>query len=185
MKAAGRGPRSPVELMRGLAGLGLAGFGGVGPQAYHFFVERLGWLDADEFAERYSLAQALPGANVVNLCAIVGDTFFGPVGAAAAVAAITVPPLIIAVAAASAVAHLARAPHVASAEAAVVAASAGLLFATAYRVLATVRHLRLGALVLAASVMTAVVSHVLSMPIATLIAIAAGWAIVMVKPAAP
>jgi chromate transport protein ChrA len=46
------------------ARLGLFGFGGVGPQGYHYFVKRSNWLGDEEFAELFSIAQALPGANV-------------------------------------------------------------------------------------------------------------------------
>ncbi len=183
MKPEYHAPRSLAALMLGLAGLGLAGFGGVGPQAYHFFVVRKAWLDADAFAECLSLAQALPGANIVNLCAILGDAWFGPAGAIAAVAAITVPPLVIAVSVASALTRIARAPHLASAEAAVVAASAGLLIATAYRIMSTIRHLGGVAVVLAASLTLVVAFHGLSMPLATLLAIALAWIIALAKPA--
>jgi chromate transporter len=168
-----------------LARLGVLGFGGVGPQAYHVFVERSGWLSPEEFAENLSLAQALPGANVVNLCAIVGDRWFGPAGALAAVAAITVPPLAIVLLAASAVARIEHAPRFIGAECAVVAASAGLIFATAYRVFSTVVRRRAAGLTIGAAVAAAILSHVLSMPAATVLAVAAGIAIdTLTRPAA-
>lgn len=166
-----------LSMVKELARLGIFGFGGVGPQAYHHFVERCGWLSAEEFAERFSVAQALPGANVVNLCAIVGDEWFGPPGAIAAVSAITVPPLIVVLVAASALAHVAHAPRLIAAECAVVAASAGLILATAYRIMTTIARRRLVAAGLAASVALGVGLHVVSMPVATICALAAGIAI--------
>jgi chromate transporter len=159
-----------------LARFALFGFGGVGPQAFHFFVEDTGWLDADDFAGTFSLAQALPGANVVNLCAIVGDRWFGPVGALAAVCAITVPPLILVIAAATVLAHVTRAPRLLAAESAVVAASAGLILATAYRLFATIIRGRMRAIVIALGVAAAVGVHALSMPLTTLGALGVGVA---------
>ncbi len=50
----------------------LQGFGGVLPVAQHELVERQRWLTKQEFAETLSIAQVLPGPNVVNLCLIVG-----------------------------------------------------------------------------------------------------------------
>ncbi len=161
--------------MAGLARLGALGFGGVGPQAYHVFVERSGWLTDDEFAELLSVAQALPGANVVNLCAICGDRWFGPRGALAATAAITLPPLVIILLAAAALAHVVRSPRLVGAECGVVAASAGLIFATAYRIFTTVARRRAAAVAIAGVLALAVVARVLSMPIATLVALAAGF----------
>jgi chromate transporter len=166
-----------LSMIRELGRLGLFGFGGVGPQAYHYFVERCGWLTADEFAQRFSIAQALPGANVVNLCAIVGDEWFGPLGALAAVSAITVPPLVVVLIAASALAHVAHAPRLIAAECAVVAASAGLILATAYRIMTTIVRRRVVAAGLAVAVALAVGLHVVSMPLATICALAAGIAI--------
>jgi len=163
--------------MAGLARLGLVAFGGVGPQAHHAFVERSGWLDADEFAELYSIAQALPGANVVNLCGICGDRWFGPAGAAAAVAAITVPPLMLVLAAAALLAHVPRSPRLVGAECALVAASAGLILATAYRVFATIARHRATAYTIAAGVAASVALHVLSMPVATVAGLAVGIAV--------
>jgi chromate transporter len=174
---AGTPPRSIVALMAGLARLGIIAFGGVGPQAHHTFVERSGWLDDDEFAELYSIAQALPGANVVNLCGICGDRWFGPAGAAAAVAAITVPPLVLVLVAASLLAHVPRSPRLVGAECALVAASAGLILATAYRVFATIARRRAAAYAIAAAVAASVALHVLSMPAATVAGLAAGIAV--------
>jgi len=179
------GPGNIVSLMLGLARLGILGFGGVGPQAYHFFVEQSGWLTADEFAEGYSLAQALPGANVVNLCAILGDRWFGPFGAIAAVSAITVPPLVVVLIAASALAHVTRAPRFVAAECAVVAASAGLILATAYRVLSTIARRRTIAVGIAGAVAFAVGAHTVSMPIATILAVAVGIGVDFVFGARP
>jgi chromate transporter len=171
------GPPTIAALMLGLARLGLLGFGGVGPQAYHVFVERSRWLSPEEFAEGYGLAQALPGANVVNLCAIMGDRWFGPLGAVAAVGAITVPPLVVVLLAAATIARVGRAPRVVAAEGAIVAASAGLLLATAYRVLTTIARRRVLAAAIAAMVAYVVAAHVANMPVATVVAVGAGWCV--------
>ncbi len=170
-------PRSLAAMLREIARLGLLGFGGVGPQAHHTFVERTRWLGAEEFADALGLAQALPGANVVNLCAIVGDRWFGPAGALAAVAAITVPPLIVVLIAAAAVGRLTHAPRFVAAECAVVAASAGLILATAYRVFATIVRRRTVAALIGGAIAVAVGTHLVAMPAATLAGIAAGFGV--------
>ncbi len=165
-----------LSMVLGLARLGLLGFGGVGPQAYSFFVEQTAWLHADEFAELYSLAQALPGANVVNLCAILGDRWYGPLGALAAVAAITLPPLALVLCLAVGLAHVTRAPRLIAAECGVVVASAGLILATAFRVVATATRRRLLMMCIVISVAFVVTAHVLSMPLATVLGVALGIA---------
>ena len=169
-----RPPGSIGAMVLVLARLGLLGFGGVGPQAYSVFVERARWFDPEEFADALSLAQALPGANVVNLCAIVGDRWFGPLGALAAVGAITVPPLAVVLIAAAALARFTHMPRFVAAECGVVAASAGLIVATAARVFTTIARRRVIAALLAAGIAVAVTAHVLSMPVATIAGLSTG-----------
>jgi len=180
-----RGPRSIAALMAGLARLGLSAFGGVGPQAYHFFVEHSGWLSPADFAECASVAQALPGANVVNMCAILGDRWFGPLGALGAVAAITVPPLALVVAAASLLARVPSAPRFTALECTVVAASAGLILATAYRIFRTIARRRWAAGIIALGIAVAVGASGVGMPVATVVGIAVGLGLDLLGRPAP
>ena len=74
-------PASCAQLFTAFTRLALQGFGGVLPVAQHELVERLGWVDRDEFLRILSVAQVLPGPNVVNLSLMIGDRFFGGVAA--------------------------------------------------------------------------------------------------------
>jgi len=88
-------PASPSQLFRAFNRLGLQGFGGVLPVAQRELVERLGWLTREQFLDLLSLAQVLPGPNIVNLTLMLGDRFFGWRGAMAATAGILLAPLAI------------------------------------------------------------------------------------------
>jgi chromate transporter len=172
------GPPQPTltALAREMARLGLLGFGGVGPQSYHLFVERTRWLSAAEFAELSGVAQALPGANTVNLAAIVGDRWFGASGAALSVCALVLPPTIVALVLAALLAHVSPSPRFVAVECAIVAACAGLILMTAYRVFVTIARRRAAALAIGVVLAAVVASRVVSMPIATVAALAAGIA---------
>lgn len=145
---AASGPRRPrptlLELTIGFAQLGLRGFGGVAGHARQVVVVERRWLDDAEFAELLGLGQALPGANVTNLAAIVGDRSAGPLGAVLAVGAITLPSTVIAVTVAgAAVAIAGHAPRFLAGERAVSSAAAGLVIATgvrAFRAAAITKH---------------------------------------------
>ncbi|MFN2460827.1 MAG: chromate transporter [Candidatus Velthaea sp.] len=58
-------------------------------------VRRRGWLTESEFLELLSVAQIAPGANPVNMAVLVGARVGGPVGAAVAFAAQTLPGFVI------------------------------------------------------------------------------------------
>src|SRR3546814_16533888 len=53
-------------------GVGLSGFGGVLPFARRRLVEQKRWLTPLEITELLSVAQFLPGANVINLTIGIG-----------------------------------------------------------------------------------------------------------------
>ncbi len=72
-----RQPATPLELFWVTSKLALRGFGGVLPWAHRVYVEEQQWLDEKEFSELISLAQVLPGPNVVNLSIAMGDRYFG------------------------------------------------------------------------------------------------------------
>lgn len=88
-------PTSPGELFLAFNRLALQGFGGVLPVAQRELVERLQWLDRAAFVELLSLAQVLPGPNIVNLAVIFGDRCLGWRGAVAALGGLMLAPLTI------------------------------------------------------------------------------------------
>jgi chromate transporter len=86
-------PRSPGELFRVFTRLAMQGFGGVLPVAQRELVDRQRWLTREQFLEMLSVAQVLPGPNIVNLALMIGDRFFAWRGAFAAMAGILLAPL--------------------------------------------------------------------------------------------
>src|SRR5437762_712072 len=69
------------ELFLGFLAIALTGFGGVLPWARIVLVERRRWLSSEQFASDFSLAQFLPGPNILNLSILIGARFHGPLGA--------------------------------------------------------------------------------------------------------
>ena len=88
-------PPALSEIFIAFASISLSGFGGALPWARRMIVERKGWMTAAEFNETFSLAQFLPGPNVVNFSVVFGSRFAGAAGAAAAFFGLMLPPLII------------------------------------------------------------------------------------------
>lgn len=86
-------PGSPTEIFLAFNRLALQGFGGVLPVAQRELVDRLQWLDRAAFLELLSLAQVLPGPNIVNLAVIFGDRSMGWRGALAALGGLMLAPL--------------------------------------------------------------------------------------------
>ena len=124
--------------------LSLQGFGGVIAVAQRELVERLGWLSREQFVEMLSLAQVLPGPNVVNLALMIGDRFFGTRGAMTAMAGMLVVPSVVVLMLTAAYAEFAQHPVVSSALRSMGAVAAGLITATALKLLATLKTNPLG-----------------------------------------
>jgi len=59
------------------------------------FVERLRWLEEEEFVDIITLAQAAPGAMAINLSVYLGHMMFGFSGAALALLGSALPSLVI------------------------------------------------------------------------------------------
>ena len=151
-------PRSPGELLNVFSALAMQGFGGVLPVAQRELVERREWLTREEFVELLSVAQVLPGPNIVNLSLIVGDRFFGWRGAFAALIGLLALPLAIVLTLAALSARYASEPMVAGALRGMGAVSAGLIAATGLKLMPTLARNPLGrplcALALAATLAT-------------------------------
>jgi chromate transporter len=108
-------PASPAQMFWVFSRLALQGFGGVLPVAQRELVERVRWVSRGQFLEMLSLAQVLPGPNVVNLSLMVGDRFFGWRGALASCAGMLLFPLVIVVALAAVAEQTRHLPAVAGA----------------------------------------------------------------------
>ena len=125
--------------------LALQGFGGVLAVAQRELVDRRGWLTREEFVDAYSLAQLLPGPNVVNLSLMLGDRFFGWRGALAAIGGMLLAPLVIVLVLAASYNGLSDYPAVAGALRGMGAVAAGLMLAMGLKMLGTLRNNVMGA----------------------------------------
>jgi len=142
--AAAPGPTSPGDLFFTFNRLALQGFGGVLAVAQRELVERKGWLSREEFVEMLALSQVLPGPNIVNLALMLGDRFFGVKGALSAVAGMLAVPLVIVLVLTAAYAEFSRLAVVSGALRGMGAVAAGLIIATAIRLMTTLGSNRLG-----------------------------------------
>jgi chromate transporter len=109
-------------------------------------VERKRWLTREEFLELLSVAQVLPGPNIVNLSMMLGDRWFGVRGAMAALAGMLALPLVIVLVLASLYGRYDNIPAVSGALRGMGVVAAGLVFATALKLLPTLRSNPLGML---------------------------------------
>ena len=139
-----RAPGSPGELFRVFNRLALQGFGGVLPIAQRELVERARWLTREQFVELLSVAQVLPGPNVVNLALMYGDRTFGWRGGLAALAGMIAAPLGVVLALTLAYAHFRAYAPVAGALRGMGAVAAGLIFATGVKLAPALRRNALG-----------------------------------------
>lgn len=163
-------PASPAELFRACTRLALQGFGGVLPVAQRELVERLHWLTREQFLEQLSVAQVLPGPNIVNLLLIIGDRLFGWRGALAATAGILLAPLAVVLLLAVAVDRLNDVPGVAGALRGMGVVAAGLVLSTAFKLLGGLRRNPLGPVGSAlAVVLTVGAIAVLRLPLALVV----------------
>ena len=133
------GPQSAAELFFAFNRLALQGFGGVLAVAQRELVERKGWLTREEFLELVSAAQVLPGPNVINLSLMLGDRYFGLRGACAALAGMLAVPLVIVWGLATLYAQYAQWPMVSGALRGMGVVAAGLIIATACKLLAALK----------------------------------------------
>jgi len=144
--------------MRVFSLLALQGFGGVLPVAQREIVERRRWLSREQFVETLSIGQVLPGPNVVNLALIIGDRFFGWRGAFAALAGMLALPLVIVLTLAALYARFAAEPQVAGALRGMGAVAAGLIIATACKLLPTLARNPLGRVACAVALLATLAS---------------------------
>jgi chromate transporter len=139
-----RAPASPGELFRVFNRLALQGFGGVLPIAQRELVERQRWLTREQFIELLSVAQVLPGPNVVNLALMFGDRAFGWRGGIAALGGMILAPLGVVLGLTVLYTHFAQHPTVAGALRGMGAVAAGLIFSTGVKLAPALRRNVLG-----------------------------------------
>ena len=140
-----RSPKSCGEMFRVFTRLALQGFGGVLPIAQRELVERERWLTREQFVELLSVAQVLPGPNVVNLALMFGDRAFGWRGGLAALGGMLGAPLGVVLVLTVLYTHLAQYPTVAGALRGMGAVAAGLILSTGLKLLPALRRNPLGA----------------------------------------
>ena len=134
-----RAPASLRELFFAFTWLALQGFGGVLPVAQRELVERRRWLTKEQFVEMLAVSQVLPGPNIVNLALMFGDRALGVRGAFTALAGMLLAPLVVVLALAALYARFAQVAAVAGALRGMGAVAAGLIIATACRLLTSLK----------------------------------------------
>jgi chromate transporter len=139
-----RVPQSANEVFRVFNRMALQGFGGVLAVAQRELVERERWLSREQFLETLSLGQVLPGPNIVNMALMIGDRFLGWRGAAAALGGMLCVPLLIVLLLAALYGQFMHLPSVAGALRGMGAVAAGLVIATALKLIGTLRRNVLG-----------------------------------------
>jgi chromate transporter len=139
-----RRPAHCTELFLVFTRLAMQGFGGVLAVAQRELVERERWMSAEEFVEALSLAQVLPGPNVINLSLMIGDRFFGWRGALASLAGMLTLPLLVVLGLASLYRHFAAWPVLAGALRGMGVVAAGLIAGTALKLAPSLTRNRLG-----------------------------------------
>lgn len=136
-------PPSILDLALGFTRVAAFAFGGVLPWARYVIVEQRRWIEPEEFTDMLSVAQLLPGPNILNLSVAIGGRFHGVPGAMAAVAGLLVLPVTIALALVSLYARFATVPAVNGALEGMAAAAAGLVLAMAAKIGAPILRRRL------------------------------------------
>lgn len=156
-------PQSLTDLFVSFTVLALQGFGGVLAVVQRELVEKKRWMTRDEFVEEWSVAQIMPGPNVINLAVAIGSRYFGFRGAMTAVAGMLAAPLLVVIALALVYAQYAGNPHVAGALRGMGAVAAGLITATGLKLSAALK------------------THPLGVPLCTLLGVATFIAIALLR----
>jgi len=128
-------PPTRGELLRSFFRVSLTGFGGVLPWARRMIVEERKWMSPEEFNEAFALCQFLPGPNIINFSIVFGSRFHGGAGAAAALAGLLGPPLVIVLALGALYAEFGDYDALRRTLTGVAAAAAGLLVAVAAKMI--------------------------------------------------
>lgn len=137
-------PKSPGDLFLSFTVLALQGFGGVLAVAQRELVERKRWMTNEEFVEEWSVAQIMPGPNIINLSIMLGSRYFGLRGAVAAVLGMLTAPMLVVLLIALLYARFADHAGVAGALRGMGAVAAGLIIAVGLKLFPALRNNALG-----------------------------------------
>ena len=137
-------PKSPTDLFLSFTVLALQGFGGVLAVAQRELVERKRWMTNEEFVEEWSVAQIMPGPNIINLSIMLGSRYFGLRGALAAVLGMLTAPMLVVLLIALLYARFADHAGVAGALRGMGAVAAGLIIAVGLKLFPALRNNALG-----------------------------------------
>jgi len=129
--AGSRPPPTSLQLFAAFAKIALSGFGGVLQWARRVLVQERAWLTPQEFNDVLALCQVLPGPNVVNVSVVLGARWAGLSGALAALAGLIGPPMVLMIAAGELYRRFGELPALRGLLAALAAAAAGQIAATA------------------------------------------------------
>jgi len=133
----------PLDIFLAFSQLALSGFGGVLPWAHRTLVERKGWLTEREFVDTLALGQLLPGPNIGNMAVMIGYRFAGYAGAAAAVTGLVGGPFVLMIGAGLLYSSYGALPLVQQALSGMSAVVAGLVLATGFKMMGSLkRHWR-------------------------------------------
>ena len=152
-------PHSLSDIFFTFNALALQGFGGVLSVAQRVLVEQKRWLTQAQFVEILSMGQILPGPNVVNMSLMVGDRHFGWRGALAALGGMLLLPMVIVLMLTALYTQFADQALASGALRGMGAVAAGLILATGFKLLASLKTNVLGlpvCLILAALTFVAV-----------------------------
>jgi chromate transporter len=148
-------PSSPGQMFHVFTRLALQGFGGVLSVSHRELVERQRWLSPDDFLRILSVSQVLPGPNIINMALIIGWRFFGWRGALASTLGMLCVPLVLVMSLVLLYAQFSAIPAVAGALRGMGVVSAGLIAATAWRVMGGLRKNPMGQLACASLMVAA------------------------------
>jgi chromate transporter len=124
-----------LALFLGFLEMGLSGFGGVLPWARWVIVDKRRWLDGADFNQALSVGQLLPGPNILNVSVALGYRFHGAIGAVIAFSGLLFAPLVIILLLAALYSQFGELAIVKHVLRGVGAGAAGLLVATAIKML--------------------------------------------------
>jgi chromate transporter len=126
-------PPTTREIFTAFLSVGMSGFGGVLPYARRELVDVRRWITDAEMTELLSIAQLLPGPNIVNVAIMLGTRFRGAAGAAAGVLGLILVPLVLFLVLGVIYQQFADVPWLKGAFAGVGAAAAGLVLSVGVR----------------------------------------------------
>ena len=138
------GPATRTELFWAFTWMAMQGFGGVLAVVQRELVEKKQWLTLEEFVEDWSVAQILPGPNVVNLGLVMGGRYFGLSGAIVAVTGLLLAPLVVVLLLAVLYGQVAHLPTIQAALKGMGAVVAGLVMATGIKLIPALRSNPIG-----------------------------------------